>query len=265
MLIGAEIFWQLVCVGQIRQCKAHPTLQKIKLGWVLSGRSYGPPGRKVTAACHLTAVKQLNKSISRFWEIEHNIPLDNMSQYTIDERSCETHFHQNVRRNSKGRFIVKMPVNHERFQQLGDTREIAKNRFINLEKCLIRQPLVYSQYKEFMKEYINLNHMRKIKDLKTNDATPHYYLPHHAVFKETSTTTKLRVVFDASCKSTSELSLNDTLLVGRTIQQDLFSILIRFRTFQYAMTADITKMYRQILIDESQRSLQRVFWRETTR
>lgn len=182
-----------------------------------------------------------------------------MSQYTIDEKNCEVHFHQNVRRNSKDCFIVKMPVNHEKFQQLDDTREIAKNRFINLEKRLIRQPVIYSQYKKFMKEYISLNHMREIKELRTNDATPHYYLPHHAVFKDTSTTTKLRVVFDASCKGTSGLSLNDTLL-GPTIQQDLFSILTRFRTFQYAMTADITKMYRQILIDESQRSLQRVFW-----
>lgn len=75
-----------------------------------------------------------------------------------------------------------------------------------------------------MQEYIDLNHMLEINDFKTNDTT---YLPHHAVCKETSTTTKLRVVFDASCKSTSGL-LNDTLLVGPIIQQDLLSILIRF-------------------------------------
>jgi len=47
------------------------------------------------------------------------------------------------------------------------------------------------------------------------------------------------------------------------LQDDLFSILTRFRTFQYAMTADITKMYRQVFIHESQRSLQRIFWRES--
>jgi len=95
-------------------------------------------------------------------------------------------------------------------------------------------------------------------DVKTS-----YYLPHHAVFKETSSTTKLRVIFDASCKSTSGLSLNDMLLIGPTIQDDLFSILTRFRTFQYAMTAD-TKMYRQVFIDKSQRLLQRIFWRESS-
>ncbi|XP_011884007.1 PREDICTED: uncharacterized protein LOC105571143 [Vollenhovia emeryi] len=114
-----------------------------------------------------------------------------------------------------------------------------------------------------MQEYVNLNHMREIDDRDANNETS-YYLPHHAVFKENSITTKLRVVFDASCKTASGLSLNDALLVGPTIQEDLFSILVRFRTFRYAMTADITKMYRQILIDQSQRSLQRIFWRNSS-
>lgn len=114
-----------------------------------------------------------------------------------------------------------------------------------------------------MQEYISLNHMREIKD--NSDDVKSYYIPHHAVFKESSITTKLRVVFDASCKTSSGLSLNDTLFVGPTIQDDLFSILARFRTFRYAITADVTKMYRQILIDESQRPLQRILWRESPR
>lgn len=213
----------------------------------------------------VSAIDKLNKFISRFWEVEHDVLFNNTSQYTPDERDCETYFQHNVRRNTEGRFIVKMPMNHEKFQQLGDLREIAKNRFINLEKRLSKQPSVYSQYKGFMKEYIDLHHMHEIRDSETNDVSSYYYLPHHAVFKDTSTTTKLRVVFDASCKTTTGLSLNDTLLVGPTIQQDLFSILVRFRTFQYAMTADITKMYRQVLIDETQRSLQRIFWRDSPR
>lgn len=49
----------------------------------------------------------------------------------------------------------------------------------------------------------------------------YYYIPYHAVFKESNTTTKLRVVFDASMKSTSNVSLNDILMVGPVIQPDL--------------------------------------------
>ncbi|XP_075225766.1 uncharacterized protein LOC142326921 [Lycorma delicatula] len=86
-----------------------------------------------------------------------------------------------------------------------------------------------------------------------------YYLPHHPVFKESSTT-KVRVVFDASFKS-SGLSLNDTLHTGPTIQQDLCSIVLRFRTHQVCFTADIEKMYRQIRVNDADCELQRILWR----
>ena len=48
-----------------------------------------------------------------------------------------------------------------------------------------------------------------------------FYLPMHAVRKDSSTTTKIRAVFDASTKSSSGVSLNDTLLVGPTVHPPL--------------------------------------------
>ncbi|XP_075210146.1 uncharacterized protein LOC142317990 [Lycorma delicatula] len=98
------------------------------------------------------------------------------------------------------------------------------------------------------------------KDLLIPDSEV-FYLPHHAVFKETSLTTKLRVVFDGSAKSSNGLSLNDTLIIGPKVQQDLFSIILRFRVHNYVITSDITKMYRQILVTQDS-NLQRILWRE---
>ena len=57
--------------------------------------------------------------------------------------------------------------------------------------------------------------------------------------------------------------MNDTLLVGPTIKQDLYSIVIRFRTYQIAFTADIAKMYRQVRIHKDDRKLQQILWRRT--
>jgi hypothetical protein len=100
--------------------------------------------------------------------------------------------------------------------------------------------------------------------------TPHeekgtcYYLPHHPVFKETSSTTRTRVVFDGGAKTSNGLSLNDTLQVGATVQQDLYSIILRFRTHQVCFTADIAKMYRQIVVHPQDRDLQRILWRYST-
>ncbi|XP_012533761.1 uncharacterized protein LOC105835229 [Monomorium pharaonis] len=118
---------------------------------------------------------------------------------------------------------------------------------------------MYAEYKHFMQDYMELGHMREV--MHSSDAMGEtYYLPHHAVYKETSTT-KLRVVFDGSCKTSTGISLNDALMVDPTVQDDFFSVLTRFCTFRYVLTADIAKMYRQILVDPKQTSLQRILWR----
>ncbi|XP_070142320.1 uncharacterized protein [Drosophila kikkawai] len=90
---------------------------------------------------------------------------------------------------------------------------------------------------------------------------PHFYIPHHYVLKPTSTSTKLRVVFDASCQTTSQKSLNDLLMVGPTIQPDLYTLLLRFRTYRYVITVDGVKMFRQVLVDAEDRKFQYILWR----
>ncbi|XP_037942469.1 uncharacterized protein LOC119675345 [Teleopsis dalmanni] len=91
--------------------------------------------------------------------------------------------------------------------------------------------------------------------------SPHYFIPHHCVLKPDSTTTKLRVVFDASSKTTSGQSLNDLLHIGPTVQSELLSILLRFRLPRYVFTTDIEKMYRQILVYPEDRQCQLIVWR----
>lgn len=98
--------------------------------------------------------------------------------------------------------------------------------------------------------------MEMIKNIDDNNSkVPICYLPHHCVLKPSSETTKLRIVFDASCRSSTRVALNDILMVGPTVQQDLFSIILRFRSFRFVLSTDITKMYRQILIDPGQTRL----------
>lgn len=87
-----------------------------------------------------------------------------------------------------------------------------------------------------------------------------FYMSHHAVIKESSNTTKVRVVFDASAKTSNGVSLNDTLMVGPTIQGKLFSHLVRFRKYKFVITADIEKMYRQVLLHEDDRRYQQILW-----
>ena len=70
-------------------------------------------------------------------------------------------------------------------------------------------------------------------------------------------------MFDASPPTTSSLSLNDTLQVGPIIQPDLTSIILRFRTKDVALVADIVKMYCQVSVFSEDQSLQRIFWQSS--
>ena len=83
----------------------------------------------------------------------------------------------------------------------------------------------------------------------------------HAVYKATSATTKVRAVFDASAKSSTGVSLNDTLLVGPTTHPLLIDVLLLFRSYPVALTADVSKMYRAVELTKSDRDLHRFVWR----
>jgi len=91
-----------------------------------------------------------------------------------------------------------------------------------------------------MREYINLGHMKEYSTLGQAHQQE-LFLPHHSVIKADSETTKLRVVFDGSARGTKGSSLNNALLVGPKVQDDLFAITARFRIHRYVFTGDMEK------------------------
>lgn len=68
----------------------------------------------------------------------------------------------------------------------------------------------------------------------------------HSVRKESSTTSRVRAIFDASAKTSTGISLNDTLMVGPTVHSSLIDVLLRFQMHKVALTADVSRMYRAI-------------------
>ncbi|CAK9799142.1 hypothetical protein ANTPLA_LOCUS1909 [Anthophora plagiata] len=253
MLIGAGLFWHLLCVGQHR-AGSDLLWQKTQLGWVLGGSIRWPISDKIQR-CHLVTNQELHSQIERFWKIEEiNV------ESNIETDECEAFFRATVRQNDSGRYVVQIPFN-DQIGRLGTSRQQAENRFKALERKLLKQPQLREQYVDFMNEYESLGHMSRISNPVTEEVAAAFYLPHHAVTKQDSTATKLRVVFDGSAKSSTGISLNDAQKVGPTVQSELTAILLRFRTHRYVLSADVEKMYRQILIEPSQRRFQRILWR----
>lgn len=262
MLIGAEIFFDLLNYNQIRPSPQGPIFRNMHFGWIFSGPvPYSFKGNVDSSTTLFTRVndeiESLENRMSAFWRLKEIKP-NNID--TFEERLCE-HFKKNVCRDNDGRFIILLPFCDT--LRLGKIYESALRRFLALERRFQIDDNLKRDYVYFMNEYITLGHMEIVQH--TTSETGCYYLPHYAVHKEISVSIKLRVVFDASAKTDSSTSLNDVLLKGPCIQEELVSTMSRFRAHKYVITADIKKMYRQIWVDEKQRDYQRILWREDPR
>ena len=245
LLIGAELFVPLMCIGQIHLAPGQPHFQKTHLGWILGG-TINLTNNKTKALCHLSHLgTELQEQVTKFLNIEDvRVIADKLSP---EERQCETHFRDTVKRDSQGRFIVRLPFKNS-LPDLGDSKQGAVKRFRSLENKFAKQPEFKEQYSDFNKEYIKMDHMELVNNPNLKDGM-FCYLPHPAVLKLPSSTIKLRAVFDASFCTNNGKSLNDNWMCGPVIQDDLFAILTRFRIHRYVITADIAKMYRQILVN----------------
>lgn len=152
------------------------------------------------------------------------------------------------------RLPLKLSVN-----DLGDSTKSAYQSLYRLSRRFVTDSIFQERYTEFMNEYKSLGHMSLVSEADTIHR-PVYYFPHHGVLREQSRTTKLRVVFNGSSKTTSGLSLNDILLPGANLHGDIADVLMWIRLHRYIFSTDIVKMYRQINVHPEDQDLQRIFW-----
>jgi hypothetical protein len=95
-------------------------------------------------------------------------------------------------------------------------------------------------------------------DINTNRRI--HYIPHHAVKKD-SLTTPIRIVYDCSCRESSDkASLNDCLMSVPPKINGLTGIIARFRLNKYAVSTDIEKALLQIELDENNQDVTRFLW-----
>nr|XP_042896604.1 uncharacterized protein LOC122269090 [Parasteatoda tepidariorum] len=254
ILLGADLYADLLIGEPILGKKGTPAALNSHLGWLLSGRVFSNSNKENSFVnCHLTS--SLDCQLAKFWELESLPQAELKSKNDID---CEAFYEKTVARDPSGRYIVRIPFKHS--IEFGDSATQASKRFNYIERKLSKNNELEHQYTTFMSEYLQLGHMERVpSDELIKEST--FYLPHHFVIKEDSNTTKLRVVFDASAKDSSGNSLNNALHAGPRLQPELFSLLLKFRTFKVAFTADIEKMFRQIRIHEEDTDYQRILWR----
>ena len=247
ILLGSDQYWTLL-TGELIKSTSGPVALNSQLGWILSG----PVTVKEAISQHtalvthvlrvdgMTESRCLEKELHSFWEIESLGIVE-------DESLVQTQFEDNVKFEN-GRYMVSLPWK-ETCIALPDNYELSLRRLNNLFKRLKRTPDLLMKYDSVIREQLELGVVVPVGDGE-GGANRVHYMPHHAVVRQDKTTTKLRVVYDASAKSDG-LSLNDCLFVGPSLNKKIFDILLRFRMYPIIIVADIEKAFLMVSVTET--------------
>ncbi|XP_018323619.1 uncharacterized protein LOC108735897 [Agrilus planipennis] len=260
LLLGAEVFWDLLCDDRRRLSNPSLFLTKTLLGWVVGGASYnlessGRSGNRVANLAIKDESDELQRVMEKFW-IQEEIP-ESKKKWFKEEIECEEQFRNTYMRDpSEGRFVVKLPFKKGNVE-LRDSSGVALRRFLSLERRFKRDRKLKDLYA--MQELIQSNIVERAPEGEVAHNTT-YYLPHSGIVKEARQKVKIRIVYDGWAKSTNRLSLNDNLMTGPNLQTELFSLLIRFKMHQIAFSFDLEKMFLQAKINPEDTNYQRFFW-----
>jgi len=279
ILIGADLYYTLLCEGIVKLGLHLPCLINTHLGYIIAGNV---PSKCLNFSSNLVCAntpevsqenislfvhtdsqsQKLDDLLVRFWDME-NIP--QKAILSADDELAENIFKSTTKILQNGRFQVNLPLKSDgEHQKLGDSFTMAKKRFFTLERRFEKDPNLFLEYKNFIDDYISLGHARYVPlSLHNLNMDNKYFIPHLCVIRPDSVSTKLRVVFDASARTSSGLSLNDVTLKGYQVQPDLFDILCKFRVYLFVLSADIEKMFRQVSINPDQTFLLNILWRNS--
>ena len=217
------------------------------LGWTLNGPVPSIlPHKRVTS--HLVSSALIEQKLDKLWQME--CIEDGNSLSPLDVRVLEL-------------WDKECAVVDDHFQlpipwknpdaMLPNNLFLAESRLKSLKKSLDRKNIT-QQYDTEICKLLSSGYAEPVPD---NVMTRRcFYIPHHAVAKHHD---KIRVVFDCASKC-NDISLNNLCLQGPNLTSKIFDILIRFRQFLYAVTADITAMYNQVRIPPSDRDALRFLW-----
>ncbi|XP_055685378.1 uncharacterized protein LOC129791308 [Lutzomyia longipalpis] len=255
IIVGGDVYWFSLLTNVISLGPGMPHLRETVFGYAIVGEQHSVPANR-GAVC-LATTSTLDDALEKFWKLE-DLPDD--APITNEQQAAEDHFVATHTRTPEGRFVVELPFKKSP-ELLGESRPQAIRQLLALERKFEKFPELKKAYSEVMRDQLERGWLEPVP--WDDSRAISYYMPHHGVFKD-STTTKLRIVYNGSAKTTSGFSLNDFLMVGPTVQDDLAIILLRFRIHAIAFTADITKMYLQLLMALKDADCTRLVWREDT-
>ncbi|XP_018911500.2 uncharacterized protein [Bemisia tabaci] len=195
--------------------------------------------------------------IEKFWRLEEVPP---PVKSTPEERLAEKIYSETTVQLPDGRYEVNLPFRPDP-PALGSSLDLARKRMLALERRFESNPKLAEKYRKYMIDFEKDGFMSPVPPNPSPEEAPKYFLAHHGVTKTTNGVTKLRCVFDGSAPSSTGVSLNDTLLAGPALQNDVRDVLLNFRAHPVVFACDIKQMYLRISVTETHRPYQCILWR----
>ncbi|UYV84151.1 hypothetical protein LAZ67_X001338, partial [Cordylochernes scorpioides] len=257
LLIGSDIYGSLLS-GRVKQLENGLTAIETHLEWTICGPSPKKDEQTDYSSLVVISMHSRNMSVDYLWDLETigiKDPRENLTKLEED-KIVHQHFLNTVHQLEDGRFCVGLPWLGNQ-EGIPSNRHIAERRLFNTTRKL-RAKCIFSEYDRVFQEWLAEGVIEKVspEDLNRNC----HYLPHHPVVKANSNTTKIRPVFDASCKDKGNLSLNDCLASGPNVIEQIPAILLKFREKAIGVIADIRKAFLQIEVKEEDRDYLRFLW-----
>ncbi|GFR09747.1 integrase catalytic domain-containing protein [Trichonephila clavata] len=254
ILLGGEIFYELLKNKQIKLHDNSIILQDSVFGYIVTGSIQNDQSSYYF--CNFIQ-DQVDKNLTKFWDLEA-IGIKEESSSNPNDQAMQ-HFKSSVRFNS-GRYEVGFPWKRDK-QELNDNFSVAENRAKSLAKRFIRDPTLFKQYFEILKEYESQGIIERVFQTEKPTDRAVFYLPHQAVFRQESLTTKMRIVFNASSHEDGQSALNECIWPGANLNPNIFHLLIYFRLNTIA-TADIERAFLQISLRDEDRDAVRFLFPE---
>ena len=261
ILLGAKVFVDILTKQMVKGFDGEPAAMETIFGWAIVGavRSLEKYNTPIPVGVALLRPEDqiLTDHFQQYWTSEQpEEPIRSIS--SIEQEVQQLYSKDTVYDSEKKLYTVKLPWDTAA-PSLGESRAQALKRFHANEASMDRKGKL-TECHEVIQNYLDLEHAELIPASEPLP-TQHNYLPYHYVMKQSSTTTKIRAVFDGSAITSSGVSLNNSLLVGPTLHPTLVRILLKFRHYPVAITADISKMYRAVELDKEARDVHRFLWR----
>jgi hypothetical protein len=259
LLIGLNVPDIHRSLTEISGLPGEPIARLTPLGWTCIGPiSPGPYRSTHFARTYFiqNSDADTNTLLQKMWDIE-SIKVSKEALLNTSEKEAVMSTDR-TRKFIGNRYEVGIPWKTGE-PKLTDNQEMAESRLINLEKSLRRRPEIAIEYEKQITDQERKGYIRQIPP-NEDRPTQVWYLPHFAVVRQDKATTKVRVVMDAAAKFDGK-SLNDCIHPGPKLQQELFEVLIRFRSNQIAIAADIAEMFLQIELAPADRKFHRFLWR----